>query len=276
MEGRLSPNSIRRLFECAEENFVVHATHAARRLAGARFLRTSEFVLVDSSVASDAFNVACRLRLEPGTAGRRVREAIAFFLTGGRPYTFWLLPGCTPGNLAEILEEAGLTVEGHETAMWLDLSRSVPESPPPGLVIRQVTAGEDLMSFADVLGATSEPPDPQVSAFYAAAERTLLDPDSPQRLFLGLLDGRPVATSEVTVAGGVAGLYNVATAAAHRGLGIGKAMTNHCLAAARGLGVSDAVLQASREGERVYRGLGFVAIGRVTEFKPAGERSVPT
>lgn len=262
------------LLDAADENFVVHATHALAGRAGVRLRREPHLVLVDSGIASDTFNVACRFRLSSASARTRAREALEFFGQGGRPFTFWLLPGYSPSELPFVLEDAGLVAVGIEAAMALDLSRVGRYAPVEGLEIRRVTGRDDLRWFADITSANSTPPDPYVGAYYDLTQHAFLDGASPPRLYLGCLEGRPVATAELTIAGGVAGLYNVSTLGAFRGRGVGSALTDHCLSEAQRLRLSTAVLQASLEGEPVYRRLGFVATGTVTEFKPGEARRV--
>ncbi|MGK3996363.1 hypothetical protein [Sorangium sp. So ce1024] len=53
--------------------------------------------------------------------------------------------------------------------------------------------------------------------------------------------------------------------------GIGRALTLRALLDARAAGLRVAILQASADGLALYEQIGFVATGRITEYKPPGE-----
>jgi GNAT superfamily N-acetyltransferase len=91
-----------------------------------------------------------------------------------------------------------------------------------------------------------------------AREIPLRLPHEPVPLrWVGRVDGRPVATSRVSIGGGAAGLYAILTLPSHRGRGFGRAMTLAALRAAAGLGYRIGVLQSSDLGYSVYQRLGF-------------------
>lgn len=258
------------LADAADENLVVHATWIAQQLPTARVEPAPDLVLVDSGLPCDTFNFVCRARLTPATAAARVHDALAFFARSGHPFSWWLSPGSTPDDLPCLLQKAGLEPAETEQAMALDLD-ALPEPPsrPPGFEVRRVRTATDLQAFAALSAANWSPPDPHVVWFYELAAPALLRPDAPQWLYLGLLNDRPVATAELALGGGVVGLYNIATAFASRGQGIGTAMTYEPLQAARGAGHHTAILQAAPDGIRIYARLGFIVTGTITEFKPA-------
>jgi ribosomal protein S18 acetylase RimI-like enzyme len=87
------------------------------------------------------------------------------------------------------------------------------------------------------------------------------------RTYLALLDGQPVATSQLLLPAGVAGIYNVTCLPEARGQGIGAAVTLAPLVEARRRGYGVAVLQASDLGYSVYRRLGFRDYGRLMEYR---------
>jgi GNAT superfamily N-acetyltransferase len=90
--------------------------------------------------------------------------------------------------------------------------------------------------------------------------------DLPFRTYLALLNGESVATSQLFLSAGVAGIYNVTCIAEARGQGIGAAITLAPSLAARGMGYRIAILQASDLGARVYRRLGFQDFGKRNIF----------
>jgi len=137
------------------------------------------------------------------------------------------------------------------------------EHSPPGLEIVPVRDPATLGAFIGVLAAEMGVPEgsPNPAARHHAALLEAIPPtlaiETVPRRYLGIVDGRPVATSRVSIGGGVAGLYAVATLPDVRGRGIGRAMTLAALHAGRELGYRIGVLQASDSGFPVYRRLGF-------------------
>jgi GNAT superfamily N-acetyltransferase len=127
--------------------------------------------------------------------------------------------------------------------------------PPHAFTIETV---REVAGLADWVAVWLFPAPEDVRARYldALCGRGLGD-DAPWRYYLGRLDGKPVATSQLFVAAGVAGVHYVVTVPEGRRLGIGTAMTMHVLREARALGYRVAVLSASPEGIGIYRRLGF-------------------
>jgi ribosomal protein S18 acetylase RimI-like enzyme len=139
---------------------------------------------------------------------------------------------------------------------------------PAGLRIERVRTRDQLREFAALNAANWTPPDAHVLRFYELAEEILLTPNAPLRLYLGYLHGVAVATAELTISEGTAGLYNISTMPAFRRRGIGSAMTVRPLLDARAAGIQVAVLQAAPDGIGVYKRVGFEAFGEIVEFKP--------
>jgi ribosomal protein S18 acetylase RimI-like enzyme len=131
-----------------------------------------------------------------------------------------------------------------------------------------VRTAAELDVFARLSAANWDPPDAQVLRFYERTAPALLSVESPQWLYVGYLDGEPVATAEATVSGGTVALFNISTRPAFRGRGIGSMMTRFPLREAQAGGCDLAVLRAAAAGVSIYRRLGFANFGEITEYKP--------
>jgi ribosomal protein S18 acetylase RimI-like enzyme len=256
----------------ADENFVVHATWAVDLTPGMASRVTPHLVIADSGLRCDTFNFICRARLDAWRASDVAAAAVAYFEERGRPFSWWVGPADEPSDLGGTLEAIGLRRAETELAMALSLGELPGQMPPiPDLEVRRVAGAAELDTFAELSAANWTPPDSNVIAFYRLAAGALLRPDSPQWLYVGYLEGVPVATAEATVAGGAAGLYNISTRPPYRGRGIGSMMTWRPLHQALARGCDLGVLQAAPEGVSIYRRLGFRPFGDITEFKPRSE-----
>ena len=212
--------------EAADENFVVHATWTLDRLPGAMARIDRDLVIADSGLTCDTFNFICRARLDTRGARQRAVEAIAHFAGVARRFSWWVGPADRLATLGSVLEDAGLERAETELAMAADL-RTIgsDEGSPPGLDIRLVSTRAALQDLGRLSAGNWSPPDENVIRFYELAEGALLSRDSPQRFYVGYVDDEPVATAEVTLGGGVAGLFNISTIERFRRRGFGSAMT---------------------------------------------------
>ena len=118
-----------------------------------------------------------------------------------------------------------------------------------------------------MLNACGDSKEPAIGNFFREAAAELLADDPQMQLFIGYADNCPVATSELFAGGDVAGVHMVATHPEFRHRGFGWKMTWAALEQGRRLGLKHASLQASREGEGLYRRLGFRAVCRFAEFQ---------
>jgi GNAT superfamily N-acetyltransferase len=150
--------------------------------------------------------------------------------------------------------------------MAADLAEVPLDEPPPAeLELVPVTDTATLEEFLAVIAAdwteyAGGEPNP-VQQRTLDAWRRQIPPRLPQEpvplRWIGRIDGSVVATSRIAIGAGVAGLYAISTLPAHRGRGIGRAMTIAALRAARDIGYRIGVLQSSDLGYGVYRRLGF-------------------
>jgi len=255
--------------EAADANFLVHAAWAQSRVPGMTVSATRGVTVVDSGLACDTFNCILAARLTAETAAAAIAAALAHFAGVGRPFSWWVGPSDRPADLGARLEAAGLAAAEGELAMSASLGAlPAADAPPAELVIERVATPAQLSDFAAVNAANWTPPDTNVLRFYALAASVLLSRESPLRFFVGRVGREAVATLELAIGGGVAGIYNVATVDRFRRRGFASAMLRRALEEARAAGLRTAFLQASPDGVGVYRRQGFAQFGTITEYKP--------
>jgi ribosomal protein S18 acetylase RimI-like enzyme len=127
---------------------------------------------------------------------------------------------------------------------------------PSGFTIEEIASEQALQGFKKVFIESYEIPEWAAQAWVDAAMNLGLG-RTPWKMYLGRLDGEPVATNMLFNGGGVASVYAVATLPSARGKGIGSAITLKPLLSARDQGYRYAVLFSSEMGIHVYERIGF-------------------
>jgi GNAT superfamily N-acetyltransferase len=179
----------------------------------------------------------------------------------------WLAREGVPATeIKKFLLVHGLTFsESFATEMAADL-RSLPDSLPTriGLKIVPVVAGKTLRQWIHVASTGFGVREEFEKVWYDFFVDAIFD--TRFRTYLALLNDQPVATSQLFLSAGVAGIYNVTCIPEARGQGIGAAITLTPLLQAREMGYRISILQASQLGYRVYRRLGFQDFGQLSVY----------
>jgi GNAT superfamily N-acetyltransferase len=195
-----------------------------------------------------------------------VERTLAYFRGRGvRSFTWWLSPDQPPAAWAPYLQAHGFRFSDDTPGMALALEVLPAEMRlPPGLEIRAVEDEAALRVWVEVFTAGYPIPAEMSDPFYTLMADLGLD--LPLRNYLGYLDGAPIATSNLFLGAGVAGVMFVATLPQARGRGVGAAMTLAPLYQARELGYRAGILQSSEMGYPLYRRLGFQHLCAMEHF----------
>jgi len=163
----------------------------------------------------------------------------------------------TPIDLGDKLVAHGFTNRGVSFGMAIDLkAMNEDEKPPAGLEIIEVADDKTLEAWCHVACVGFSIP-AQAEPAMKEWIKTDFEHKQPLKLYLGMKDGKPAATSMYYLGAGVAGIYFVAALPEVRNKGVGFAVTQKPLVEARKLGYRVGTLQASKMGEPVYLRIGF-------------------
>jgi ribosomal protein S18 acetylase RimI-like enzyme len=187
-------------------------------------------------------------------------EADAFFSARGRGYTLWTR-GHLDADLAAAAESAGL--RPFSTAPGMLLEAPLSDAPlPDGASLAPVGDAAGVRDFASVSARAYAPlgmPSEVCARIFSMPERLL----RPHVLsVVAYLDGAPVSAAQAILSHGVAGIYWVGSAPEARKRGLGEACTRQVGNAAFERGARCVVLQASQQGEPIYRRMGYREITR--------------
>lgn len=254
MDDILQDLSTARLISAIEENlFAVFSAY--RQWPQAEVHDEAEMLWINTDVPFPLFNGVLRTRLAPASIDAAIQSLIAQAAARNMPRLWWTGPTTQPADLGKHLERHGFVSEGQLPGMAIDLAHLNENLPMPGgLSVQRVTDDATLKQWGQVCAAGFGLPDFMAAAFYDLMSSVGLD---IFLAYLGWQNDRPVATSAMILAAGVAGMYNIATIPEARQQGIGAIMTLWPLREARLRGYKAGILHASQTGMGIYRSLGF-------------------
>ncbi len=197
-----------------------------------------------------------------------IAKAARFFGTKGRGHTLWVRDHLD-ADLERLALQSGYQSFSESPGLLLEAPVAAAEE-IEGTRIEIVRDLEQAALLGPVVAegyATVGMPHEASLSFFAQPERLL---GSHLIAVLGYWHDRPVATAFAILNHGVAGVYWVATDPAARGHGLCDACTRVLSNRAFELGAGAVYLQASSQGDPIYRRMGYREITRYRWlFKPA-------
>jgi ribosomal protein S18 acetylase RimI-like enzyme len=232
-----------------------------------------ELTWVITGIPNAFANGVLRTEVEPDKADRIIKDTLAHFQSRNVScWSWWTERGTRPADLGRRLVAQGFGYTDRTPGMAADLSRLNEDLPAPAdLVIKPVDDRQRLSqwAYASIVGFGYSESDVETWFDVFAG----LGFELPLRGYVGILHEKVIATSQLFLGAGVAGIYVVATLPEARRLGVGAAMTLAPLQEALAMGYRIGILHSSRQGEGVYRRLGFREYCRMSYYIWPGEES---
>ncbi len=199
---------------------------------------------------------------QPEQADQKIERVLRRYRSQGCLPMWWIVgPSSEPANLGKYLERQGFRCLAHPPGMFACLSALNQQAEVPGdFLIERVTNSAQLMKWVEIVQVADKISESLMAGFYELYKSQGFGSDASCILFLGKQSGQPVATSRLFPAGGIAGIYYVATLPEARGCGFGTAMTLAAAHAGRELGYQVGGLFATPAGYSIYHRLGFQEI----------------
>lgn len=230
--------------------------------------REPEVVWFRSDLAHPLLNSVLTCRFDEERVDEVIARVLERFRERSLPLWWWTLGSSRPADLGARLERAGLVREADLPGMGGDLARLPAEPPlPAGFAVERVGSEAALAQWAEAY-ERGFPMERAVAAAHVEIFAAVgFGPKSRWRHYVGLYEGRPVASSSVYLGAGVAGLYYVAVVPEARGRGIGTAMVVKPLREAYQSGYRAGILQTTTMGRPIYERLGFAEVALYPQYR---------
>ncbi len=229
---------------------------------------SADLLLVNSGLPSVAFNTIGRSSLHPRFGADRAEAAIKHFRDKSLPFNWIIGPLSGHGAMEPTLKSFGLSCPEEEWVLAMTLDTvNIPGNVPQGLEVKRVSTVAGVEQFAEVLAASTTPPDENIKTFYADTKDPIIAPASPNRLYVGYVGAEPVAILEAFSSNGILNLYTTAALASTRGKGYAAALIITALKDAKKAGLRLASLQCVEAMRAAYERLGFKPVGRIATYR---------
>jgi GNAT superfamily N-acetyltransferase len=211
------------------------------------------------------FKGVWKTRLQESDADVAIDDVMAWFKSHDAPFSFWWVdPLATPSNLGERLQAKGWVAwEQNAPGMAADLNDlryDLMSLTPDGYTQTRVSNEKDLLDFKQAFVSGFDVPEWAGQAWVDATRAFGIE-RAPWRMYVGRLNGTPVASNMLFNGAGVASVFGVATLPEARGKGIGAAITLIAYEEAKRMGYRHGVLFGTALGVPVYKRIGFREVG---------------
>lgn len=247
----------------ADASYVEFARETARWSGSSGEINERGGVLLYAAASDFPVSMNGVIRLDASVPASEVLDrSEAWFAERGRGYSV-STHGDADADLVTEAEERGLLRIMDAPAMVCD-ARLADATAPAGVELRVASSADDIAAFVAINDAAYQTlgmPEGVIAASVLLPERVL----APHvRTVIAWEDGSPLATAQVVLGHGVAGVYYVGTVEAARGRGLAELVTRAVTNLGFDLGARFVTLQASSMGDPIYRRMGYRELYRYT------------
>ncbi len=201
-----------------------------------------------------------------------INSIFAEYEARGVPFLWFVHPTARPADLPERLLSRDFGEDEPLSGMVMDLGDLPPlAEPPPDIELVEVTLESSFSSFIEFVSNRWQIPATARSNLESIAETLRFGaPGSPNRAWLIIRDGKPVAKAVTHESQESVGLYGMVTRYEARGLGLGRIICVKVLNEARDRGHRLAVLHSSPMAVSLYKAVGFRSAAPFRVFAKPG------
>lgn len=223
-----------------------------------------DFVIANTGIPTDTFNVL--LSKSPNIKNAvKIRQEMTNLMVKKHPFCVWMDAQYVSNDWKKLMQEYDLVEAERNVMMKLDNTLNVGQYSQQ-MMITQVRSNEELLKYEEIF----------LSLFEGTQEKLALESyfnqfsyeklSSAVKMFIGCIDEVPVSTGLLIESKDSYGIYDVMTKATYRGKGYGSEMFHYLLNQTKDK-EKPVVLQASDDGENIYKRFGFIDIGEMVVFE---------
>lgn len=248
-----------------EESLAEYQIAMGKCLQGAVVVNQPSALWVATNAPFPMYNGVFRSTFEAADAAANIAQIKGEFQRRMVPM-FWVLgPSSTPSNLGQQLLDFGFQHEEDEPGMALDVRFMNDEvTVPNDFTVHAVQSDQALRDWVAVWAYDVQEIVPQMVEIH---RQFGYHENAPWRYYLGVQNGKPVATALLFCGKTSAAVHWVVTLPEVRRQGIGTLMTVTALREVRSRGYRHAILTASPFGERIYRQIGFESYCTISKYR---------
>jgi len=239
------------------------------------FLETPEYSILYTHTNGKSDSGWClRLNTSPEKCESAIDDVFTSFPEHGLPAAMMVTPISGPDDLGSRLEARRLTRFVGGSTMAADLLKLKQERPEPeGFSIRRITDDSEIELFREMHHESNPEGYGNIDSNVDSIKMLGYAPDCLIRSYLGYMNDEPVATSQMTFASGVVGLWSMVVQTQHRRKGLGTAMTLGTLKLAINEGYRFGVLWSTDMAINMYTRVGFRELFKAVSFMETGEHT---